>query len=110
MSIFDQIDEESKKAANYVKIEPGSRLLLKFDTAKISIVENDFQGKKTKRVCYKVVEPNMPFDEKEFKIGFTHAKQLNALLKAGLNLITVERQGSGLATKYTFSPALEVKK
>ena len=110
MSIFDIIDEEAKKAASFIKLDPGSKMLLKFDTNKISIVENDFQGKKTKRVCYKVVDPNLPFDEKDFKIGFTHSKQLNALLKAGLNLIMVERIGSGLSTKYTFAPAIQEAK
>jgi hypothetical protein len=103
-SIFDVIEEEAAKQTNYVKIESGQKVLLKFDPAKISIVENEFQGKKTKRVMYKVIDPNDPFNEKEFKIGFNHAKQLNALLKAGLYLIVVERNGTGLGTKYTFAP------
>lgn len=110
MSVFDIIDEEAKKSQSYIKMESGEKRLFKFDIAKISIVEDSFQGKKSKRVCYKVVDPNLPFDEKDFKIGFTHAKQLNALLKAGLSLIMVERLGSGLATKYTFAPAPEAKK
>src|SRR5688572_1229477 len=96
-TIFDVIDEEAKKATSFVTIQAGQKMLLKFDTNKISVVETEFQGKKGKRVQYKVVEPNQPFDEKDFRLGFTHAKQLNALLKAGLNLIMVERQGAGLA-------------
>lgn len=107
MSIFDEIDAEAKKSAAYIKMEAGEKRLFLFDASLISIVEDSFQGKKSKRVCYKVADPNQPFDKKDFKIGFGHAKQLNALLKAGLNLITVERIGSGLSTKYTFAPAIK---
>lgn len=105
--IFDEIDAEAKKTASYVKLEAGEKRLFLFDASKITIVDDMFQGKKKRRVCYQVSDPNEPFDLKDFKIGFGHAKQLNALLKAGLTLIHVERIGSGLATKYTFAPAVK---
>ena len=107
MSIFDEIEKESAKASSYIKMAAGEKRLFLFDINKISISEDVFQGEKKKRVCYKVADPNQPFDFKDFKIGFGHAKQLNALLRAGLTLIHVERIGSGLATKYTFAPAIK---
>lgn len=105
MTIFDQIEAESNSTTKFVKLESGQKALFKFDSAKISIVEDTFQDKKVKRVNYKVVNPNTG-EEKDFRIGFMHSKQLNALLKAGLNMIIVERIGTGLSTRYTFAPAV----
>jgi len=104
-TIFDQIEEESQKQHQFYKVNPGEKRIFKFDTSKIQIVDSEYQGKKSRRARYMVIDPNIQFEEKQWEISMTHAVQLNALLKKGILLVEVQRLGGGRDTKYSFVPA-----
>jgi hypothetical protein len=119
-SVYDQIEEESRKQGKFVKLQAGEKIVLQFVTEplneKIRIVDRVYTDEKTgktsksKRVQYTVLDPRMAADdssnsqEKVFELAIRFAGQLNALLKKGMKLIEVERRGSGTATSYLFVP------
>jgi hypothetical protein len=103
--IFEQIEEESKKQSGYLKIEDHEIRTLQFNPSKIAIVDNEFDGKVTKRVEYKVTDPNTDEGEKTLSMALRNARVISRLLQRGKNTLEIERIGSGLDTIYNISAA-----
>jgi hypothetical protein len=112
-SVWDEIDEEKKKQGRFIKINAGEKLTLQFVTEpereKIKIVDKEFtdeKGKttKSKKVQYACIDPRSPSEEKIFELALRYTGQLNALLRKGMKLIEVQRQGAGMSTNYVFVP------
>ncbi len=105
--IFQQIDEERQRQGRFIKLQSGETKTLQFDPGpdKVKIAEDEFEGKKFKRVHYTVRDSKMEMEgEKILPMSLTNAVSINALLRKGLNLLEVKRTGSDRNTKYTFAP------
>ena len=63
--VFDQVEKESERQSGYVKLQAGEERTFRFNPDKIELVDNEFNGKKTKRVEYKVTDPDNEDDEGE---------------------------------------------
>jgi hypothetical protein len=100
--IFDQIEQEAQSQNKFIKVQPGQPITLRFDANKIRVVESDYEGKKSKRVEYDVI--NEGGNPKTITFSLSWALNLNELLKAGHSVIKVSRRGSGLDTSYNFVP------
>jgi hypothetical protein len=86
-------------------LQSGETRTLQFNPNKVELTEDEFDGKKTKRVHYSVIDPKMALEgEKILPISLTNAISINSLLKKGLNLLEVKRIGADRNTKYTFAP------
>jgi hypothetical protein len=114
-SVYDQIEEEAKKAGKFVKLTAGEKLTLQFVTEpqaaeKIRIVDREYTDQKTgkttktKKVQYTVIDPRNPSEEKLLELALRYTGQLNALLKKGMKLVEVQRNGAGTSTSYVFIP------
>ena len=105
--VFDQVEKESERQSGYVKLQAGEERTFRFNPDKIELVDNEFNGKKTKRVEYKVTDPDNEDDEgeKTLSMAITFAKRINRYLRKGRNLLEIERIGSGLDTDYQISTA-----
>ena len=116
--IFAQIRQEREAQGKFIKLQGGEKKVLQFNPNKVEVVEAEFDepGKntkrKTKQVHYGVIDPQIasderiPFDQKEkiLPMSLTNAISINALLEKGLNLIEIQRFGTGRDTKYVFAP------
>jgi len=112
--IYDEIDAEVKKQGKFIKMQSGEKLTLQFVTEpraeKIHLVDKEYHDEKSgkttksKRVQYAVIDPKNPSEEKTLELALRFSGQLNALLKKGLKLIEIQRQGVGTSTNYVFVP------
>lgn len=103
--IFEQIEIESQRQSGYIKLQDGELRTLKFNPNKVALVDNEFNGKTTKRVEYKVVDPETNEGEKTLSMAIRFAKRINRLLQRERHLLEIERIGSGLDTEYNISAA-----
>jgi hypothetical protein len=115
--IFAQIRQEREAQGKFIKLQGGEKKVLQFNPNKVEVVEAEFDepGKntkrKTKQVHYGVIDPQTASDErirdqkeKILPMSLTNAISINALLEKGLNLIEIQRFGTGRDTKYVFAP------
>lgn len=102
---FQEVEELREKQSRFLKLQSGETRTIQFDPEKFNISEDEFDGKKTKRVHYEVTDPKSPLDVKILPMSPTNAGNINALLKKGYALLEVKRIGSDRNTKYTFAPA-----
>jgi hypothetical protein len=104
-TVFEQIEEERQRQGRFIKLQSGETRTLQFNSNKVQLTEDEFEGKKFKRVHYAVIDSKMPMEgEKILPMSLTNAISINALLKKGLNLLEVKRIGADRNTKYTFAP------
>lgn len=102
---MDQIESESQKQSGFIKLQSGETKTIQFNPEKFEIVEDEFQGKKTRRVYYSVIDPSMAMEgEKKLPMSLTNSTHINELLKKGFNLLEIKRIGSDRNTKYIFTP------
>jgi hypothetical protein len=107
--IYKAIEFENQKQSRYLKLQDGEVKKLEFsaDPDKIKIVVNDFNGNKTKRVEYKVIDPDSDDGEGEkiLSMALGNAWRISKLMERGKNILEIERIGSGKRTQYNISPA-----
>jgi hypothetical protein len=103
--MFQQIEEERQRQGRFIKLQSGETRTLQFNPNKVQLTEDEFEGKRFKRVHYAVLDPKMALEgEKILPMSLTNSISINALLKKGLNLLEVKRIGADRNTKYTFAP------
>lgn len=106
--LFREIEEEREKQSKFIKLQNGETRTFLFtaSTEKIKKTEDEFEGKKSKRVHYIVTDPKLPNEgEKILPMSLSNSNNINALLLKGFNVIEVKRIGADRNTKYTFAPA-----
>ena len=101
--IFEQIEQAAENQTRFIKMQSGESLTLLFDPNKIRVVDAEYEGKKSKRVEYTVI--NAGGNEKILTLSLSWALNLNELLKRGHTRIEVVRKGNMKDTNYTFIPA-----
>jgi hypothetical protein len=99
--------ESRRSSSGFITLQHNEKRLLKFDAEKIGQRDTDFDGKgrKTKRYAYKVIEPNNGNQEKVFEVGKYTSQEIDSYLGEGRNLLTVQRFGLGMDTRYHVTPA-----
>ena len=100
--IFEQIEQAAENQTKFIKIQAGQAMTLTFDANKVRLIDSEYEGKKSKRVEYDVI--NEGGNPKTITFSLSWALNLNELLKAGTTKIKVIRKGSGLSTSYMFVP------
>jgi hypothetical protein len=101
--MFQQVELECNKQSAYLKIQDGETKTIQFDPNKFQIVDNEFDGKVTRRVEYKVTDHDSDQGEKTLSMALLNARQINEFLKKGRTLLEIHRIGSGRRTRYNIS-------
>ncbi len=101
--MFDKIERAAAEQSRFIKIESGQSVVLYFDPNRISLVDREINGKKSKAVQYDVIEVDTGA-EKTLTLSLSWARQLNEFLKNGYSALRITRRGSGFDTQYTFMP------
>ena len=85
----------------FIKIGPGEKKALTFNPEKIEQVEAEFNGKKSMRFRYMVIEEgNGSNDEKYLEVGKRTSEDIDSFLLEGISKLKVQRFGSGTDTRY----------
>jgi hypothetical protein len=73
--------------------------VLTFNPEKIEQVEAEFNGKKSMRLRYTIIEDGNS-DEKYLEVGKRTSEDIDSFLAEGANSLKVQRFGSGMDTRY----------
>jgi hypothetical protein len=105
-NIFDQFETAKKQSGKFLKLAPQEKRTLQFNTAKIAIVDSEFEGKPTggKSIQFTVIDPHEPQAEKLLTMGVKKADPIMAMLKAGKNLLDVQKIGAGKDSQFIAIP------
>jgi hypothetical protein len=83
----------------FIKISPGEKRVLTFNPEKIEQVEAEFNGKKSMRFRYTVIEEGSD-QERYLEVGKRTSEDIDSFLKEGASKLKVQRFGSGTDTRY----------
>jgi hypothetical protein len=95
--------ESRQRDSKFIKIEPGQKKILKFNPEKIEQVEAEFNGKKSMRFRYTVIEEggsSTEDQEKYLEVGKRTSEDIDSFLVEGATRLKVQRFGSGTDTRY----------
>jgi hypothetical protein len=84
----------------FVKLQPSEKKVYQFNPEKIEQVEAEFNGKKSQRYRYAVIEPNNNSQEKYLEVGKRTSEDIDAYLSEGKTLLKIQRFGLGKDTRY----------
>jgi hypothetical protein len=79
---------------------------LQFNPEKIEQVEAEFNGKKSMRFRYTVIEEGEGTYEKYLEVGKRTSEEIDSFLVEGTTRLKVQRFGSGTDTRYHIIPAI----
>ena len=91
--------ELRQKDSKFIKIEPGEKKVLQFNPEKVEQVEAEFNGKKSMRFRYTVIEEGIS-QEKYLEVGKRTSEDVDSFLLEGVSKLKVQRFGSGTDTRY----------
>jgi hypothetical protein len=91
--------ELRQRDSKFIKIEPGQKKILKFNPEKIEQVEAEFNGKKSMRFRYTVIEEGTD-QEKYIEVGKRTSEDIDSFLGEGASRLKVQRFGAGIDTRY----------
>jgi hypothetical protein len=101
-----QRNAELKQDSKFIKLQPGEKRVLQFNAEKIEQIEAEFNGRKTQRYQYTVIEPNSnDSQEKYLEVGKRTSEDIDAYLSEGKTLLKIQRFGLGKDTRYHVIPA-----
>src|ERR687888_539331 len=96
-----------QKDSKFIKLQPGEKRVLQFNPEKIEQIEAEFNGRKTQRYQYTVVDPNSNSsqEEKYLTVGKRTSEEIDSYLMEGHSLLKIQRFGLGKDTRYHVTPA-----
>ena len=92
--------ELRQRDSKFIKIGPGEKKVLTFNPEKIDQVEAEFNGKKSMRFRYTVIEEGTDNQEKYLEVGKRTSEEIDSFLIEGATKLKVQRFGSGADTRY----------
>jgi hypothetical protein len=98
--------ESRQNDSKYIKLASGEKKTLKFDLEGIEQTVVEFNGKKTIRYQYTVVEQGaVNGQQKYLTVGKRTSEEIDAFLLEGQTLLKIQRFGLGKDTRYHVSAA-----
>ena len=107
LEYLKKYEDQRRKDSQWFSMQPGEKTVLEF-LPQFGPVMKDFDGDgvaETLRYEYKVVDVNNKGDgTKSWDLSKTWSEDIDYHLKQGHHILKVERVGSGMKTKYHFTP------
>ena len=97
--------EVRQRDNKFIKLQSGEKKILQFFPEKIEQVEAEFNGKKSMRFRYTVIEEDSSNQEKYLEVGKRTSEEIDSFLMEGTTKLKVQRFGSGIDTRYHVIPA-----
>ena len=99
--ILQRNADRRRRDNKFIKIEPGEKKVLIFNPEKIDQVEAEFNGKKSTRFRYTIIEEGTENNEEKYlEVGKRASEDIDSYLLEGVNKLKVQRNGSGTDTRY----------
>ena len=93
--------ELRQRDSKFIKIGPGEKKVLTFNPEEIEQVEAEFNGKRSMRFRYTVIEEgNGSSVEKYLEVGKRTSEDIDSFFLEGVSKLKVQRFGSGTDTRY----------
>ena len=97
--------EARQQSSRFVKMQPGEKKVLQFVPEKTEQVQAEFNGKKSLRFRYIVIEDGSNDDqEKYFEVSKRTSEDIDTFLSEGHTRLKINRSGSGVDTRYLIVP------
>jgi hypothetical protein len=103
--ILQRNAELRQKDNKFIKLQSGEKKILQFFPEKIEQVEAEFNGKKSMRFRYTVIEEGSGNQEKYLEVGKRTSEEIDSFLMEGTTKLKIQRFGSGTDTRYHVIPA-----
>ena len=97
--------EVRQRDNKFIKLQSGEKKILQFFPEKIEQVEAEFNGKKSMRFRYTIIEEDSSNQEKYLEVGKRTSEEIDSFLMEGTTKLKVQRFGSGIDTRYHVIPA-----
>ena len=94
-----------QKENKFIKLQASEKMTLQFDAEKIEPKEREFNGKKSQRYLYTVIDPNNGGQEKYLEVGKQASEVIDTFLMEGHNTLKIQRFGLNKDTRYHITPA-----
>lgn len=95
--------EARQQSSRFLKLQPGEKKVLLLVPEKTEQVEADFNGKKSLRFRYTVLEEGSD-QEKYFEVSKRTSEDIDTFLMEGRMQLKITRSGSGVDTRYLIVP------
>lgn len=95
--------EARQQSSKFVRLQPGEKRVFQFAPEKTELVEADFNGKKSLRFRYTVLEEDND-QEKYFEVSKRTSEDIDTFLMEGYIRLKITRSGSGVDTRYLIVP------
>jgi hypothetical protein len=102
--ILQRNAELRQKDNKFIKLQSGEKRMFQFFPEKIEQVEAEFNGKKSMRFRYTVIEEGSGTQEKYLEVGKRTSEEIDSFLMEGTTRLKVQRFGSGTDTRYHVIP------
>jgi hypothetical protein len=96
--------EARQQSSKFIKLLPGEKKVLQFVPEKTEQVQAEFNGEKSLRFRYSVVEDGSN-QEKCFEVSKMVSENIDTLLLEGHTKLKIQRSGIGRETRYLTIPA-----
>jgi hypothetical protein len=95
--------EARQQSSKFVKLQPGEKKVLLFVPEKTEQIDADFNGKKSLRFRYAVLEEDSD-QEKYFEVSKRTSEDIDTFLMEGHIRLKISRSGSGVDTRNLIVP------
>jgi hypothetical protein len=96
--------EARQQSSKFVKLQSGEKKVLLFVPEKTEQVQAEFNGKKSLRFRYAVIEEDSGDQEKYFEVSKRTSEDIDTFLIEGHTKLKINRSGSGVDTRYLIVP------
>jgi len=94
-----------QKENKFIKLQAKEMRTLQFDAEKIEPIVVEFNGKKSQRIRYSVIDPNNGDQEKYLEVSKQTSEVIDTYLMEGHVNLKIQRFGLGIDTRYHITPA-----
>jgi hypothetical protein len=109
-AIIQRNIEARQQSSKFVKLQSGEKKVLLFVPEKTEQVESEFNGKKSLRFRYTIIEvdggnsSDNHDQEKYFEASKRTSEDIDTFLLEGHTRLKISRSGSGIDTRYLIVP------
>lgn len=98
--------ESRQKDSKFIKLQPNEKRVYKFNPEMIEQVETEFNGKKSLRYRYTVIDSSNGTNQQRYlDVGKRTSEDIDAYLNEGKTVIKIQRFGLGIDTRYHVASA-----
>ncbi len=101
---LERNEEVRRRNSKYIVLIDDESIVLQFYPEKIDIKYSEFEGKRSLKFVYEVIEPSDTTFTRYFTANSRTSKAVDRCLNEGHTLLKIQRKGIGIHTRYLVYP------